>query len=634
MDSTAQLGLKIDTTTAVASLNQLVTGLRSVGTETKTATDNLGEVSSRLSVTAEEMDHFNGALELVRKGFEGLRIGIEAFKEGFELAKFAAELDNLREHVPVERLRMMQDATDGVVAKTDLMRFSMKALTGDLHVTEDGLQVVLRAAQTLSEKGFGDTMQIADKLMDSLRKGSSRELREFGIAMKDTEDKTENAAEAMRKLVDLANTEAPVNENLKKIEQLSAAWKDFATDFKAELGEILIQIGTGVSDLLRDLGLLQTKGDKAWKYASDKAGPAPDVLGEDTLARGAQGLEGFLFGMPSLDRALAQSKTGQQSAAAYAAWEAQRQVYFTQAIGGLEEKRPDLGGMQLLVGGFPDAPDKDKKTAAGPKDDALRRWIDSFNYDVGYTGRFDLGRTSVYDKLLGDDRLNLSTGKEGYEVSNYAVLEQNGRFSPDQMFADAKGDPVTKMKNLQKDLGDQKSLLGGSFNALSSGIAAAVDAAVTGSENIGKAFLKASANVLKGIAIESTARAAFELAMGIGASILAPADAAAHFAAAAQFGIAAGVAGAGAAALGSLGGSGGGGGGSPGTPPGGGALGGSGGSSSARQDPPSINVYVGDGFVGRPDEIGKAIADALNDGARAGRSQAVFVNGATRIKAG
>lgn len=162
-------------------------------------------------------------------------------------------------------------------------------------------------------------------------------------------------------------------------------------------------------------------------------------------------------------------------------------------------------------------------------------------------------------------------------------------------------------------LQDQSTLVGGAFATMSAGITAAVEAAISGSDSIGRAFLKASAMVLKSIAVESAARAAFELAMGLGSAYFNPPAAAAHFAAAAQFAIAAGVAGAGSAVISAAGA--GGGRASPSTPAGGG--GGFSGGSSRDSGGTTIIVQVGHGFVGGRagmEELGAVVSDALRTG--------------------
>jgi hypothetical protein len=178
----------------------------------------------------------------------------------------------------------------------------------------------------------------------------------------------------------------------------------------------------------------------------------------------------------------------------------------------------------------------------------------------------------------------------------------------------------TDFERFSEAINDNSTAVGAGFTALSSGITAAVDAALSGSESIGKAFMKASSMALRAIAVESSARAAFETAMGIGASFLAPPAAAAHFAAAGQFAVAAAIAGAGSALLGAGAGGGGGGARAGGynTPAGGGhvrpANGNAGGGGSV------IQVNFGHGFaLATKSEIAEALDEATRYGERSGR---------------
>jgi hypothetical protein len=99
-----------------------------------------------------------------------------------------------------------------------------------------------------------------------------------------------------------------------------------------------------------------------------------------------------------------------------------------------------------------------------------------------------------------------------------------------------------------KQIQDTSSIAGGAFQSLSSGLAAAVEAAISGGDSIGKAFLKAAAAQLKATAVQSSVLALFETAKGFAALAVGSPTAAAHFKSAAVFGataLAAGVVGAG-----------------------------------------------------------------------------------------
>jgi hypothetical protein len=153
---------------------------------------------------------------------------------------------------------------------------------------------------------------------------------------------------------------------------------------------------------------------------------------------------------------------------------------------------------------------------------------------------------------------------------------------------------------------------------MSSGLSAAVEAAITGSDSIGKAFMKASAAALKSIAIESTVRALYNTAMGLGSLYFDPPAAVGYFAAAATFGLAAAAAGAGSAVLGSLGGGGAGG----ATPTAGSHVPGSIASSAPQQQQGAQTVIVnvnGALTAGDYAKLGSVIQKATQYGQQAGR---------------
>lgn len=131
-----------------------------------------------------------------------------------------------------------------------------------------------------------------------------------------------------------------------------------------------------------------------------------------------------------------------------------------------------------------------------------------------------------------------------------------------------------RVAELEAMLQDRSGALGGAFGALTDGIAASVDAAITGSEAIGKAFMKASAAAMRSLALESAVRAAYHTAAAIGTAVTGNAPAAAgHIAAAGKYAAVAAFAGVSSMALSA--GAGGGGGasaGGPSTAPGGGFV--------------------------------------------------------------
>lgn len=136
-----------------------------------------------------------------------------------------------------------------------------------------------------------------------------------------------------------------------------------------------------------------------------------------------------------------------------------------------------------------------------------------------------------------------------------------GRFGGSGMYAANGNMPNVagqqrEIEKLNAALGDQTSAIGGSLAALTGGLTAAVDAAISGHESIGKAALKGAGAVLKSIALQATGYAAFEAAQ----AWVFPAAAALHLTAAAKMAGVAALTGVLAAGAGALAGGGGGGG--------------------------------------------------------------------------
>lgn len=188
--------------------------------------------------------------------------------------------------------------------------------------------------------------------------------------------------------------------------------------------------------------------------------------------------------------------------------------------------------------------------------------------------------------------------------------------------ATLQGDIDDTLSAQQQKLQEITSLQGAAFSTLSGGIAAAVDAAVTGSDSIGKAAVKAAAMALKAIAIESTVKALESTARGLYAlsNPLTAAQAGGYFTAAAKFAATAVAAGVGAAALGQSVGAFGGGGGGSGASASRGAGGGFVSPSRGGGDGGvTYNFFIGDGYIGRPKELAEEIDNRLRAGKRSGR---------------
>lgn len=554
-----------------------------------------------------------GIFEVLKEGVEGVVEGLEKMKE---LAEFGAELDNLAKHVPVERLEMMQEATEHTVDKLTLMKFAMKALSGESGLTERGLGLVMTAAQRLHDEGFGPTIEIAGKLEQVLVTGRTRGLAEYNIALGHVKAGAEGTAAAIEALKRVNEEEVYVDPGLKAIERLSAATRDWVTGFKHDIGEVFkwfAETVMGWADRLND-----QRSNQATASAVNQHTVTPQQAAAITFRRiyghgfnpgdterfdiGNLQQEAFVF--DSLNRSYATQQS--QEDVSRVTTEANRAAFAAILQGGMI-KLQQSGGYVRKSPGY----------SSGAKEYG---YLDQLKFDLGYNSKWELGPSELQRGLNDNDQWQLRTTEASEGPSQFSDMFTQGLKTLEEYSA--------QRKEFDAQMKDRTSLLGGSFDLMSQGLSAAVEAAITGSDSIGRAFMKASAQALKAIALEAGAKALFATAEGLFFDNPEALAAAGFYTAAAL------AAGAGAAILGSLGGGSGGSSsaGSPHTAAGGGLVANS--NAGPRQVAPII-IQIGDGFVGKPDELGKAIADQLNAAQKTGRaSVTVTSQDVVRYKAG
>lgn len=530
-ESTAKANLEIDTSKAVSALEALAGKLKEVGGKAQEAKEKHESFSDTLKEASEKVFFYGEALNKI----------IETGKQLGELAEFSAQMQNLGDKVPIERLHLMEEAVGHTVDKMALMQFSLKAMQGDLHLTDAGLQTVLKAANNLSDKGFGDTTENANKLMHALESGRTKELRDFNIQLDESKDKHENLIRIMEKLKKTAEEEVDTG-TLNKIEQVRTAWSNFIIDVKSGLGDLIAQIGIGIVQLLGLMPKSQTQinADEIVKGANHYArGYAPDA----PLQPGEEGyIPDAAYDYGGANESGIQVPFDYRAANAsmeFQAAKARAIAKYAPILHRGEELRKPKG--PLFTGDVSKSIGEDPYTIERVKgSDLYAAGGISADRGFGIKGLFHEGM-GAFDEggLFGIPNAFANAGPSAF-----------------QQVGEAMG-PSRAERDLSKNLNDRSSALGGAFGAFGSGISSAVDAAVTGSESIGKAFMKASADALKSLAIESTVRALYNTAMGIGSLYLSPPAAAGYFAAAGQFALAATAAGAGAAALGAMAGGGG-----------------------------------------------------------------------------
>jgi hypothetical protein len=567
----------------------------------RAAMQALAQETKRTASSFDKMrDGFNKNIDGIMTGLakfnlamQGIGTIIDGLGKAAGLARLNAEMRNMEKTLPINLIVKLQNATDGAVTKLDLMRFSMKALHGELALTEDGLKTVLKAADTLGDQGFGDTMEIAEKLTSVIRTGNVKSLKELGIELDVTADKQANVNQALRAMQDLAATPVNVDPQLMAIEKMQTATQDWVNDMGAGLGFVFGWAFKKVGELTDELagigGTLQMSNEdireEAMRAAVDEATQRIGNPYNNDLKRQHSALVSELFGQN-------QRKLIAQRAASV---EKRKNAEFRPAARNLWD-RAWGGGPDLMVGDHAKA-GKGRGLLEGGDADFIHG--DELMFMAGADG-------TDRDGLMG-------LGAESERDTGDDLMEM-GEFSSKEIAqAEAMAKQAAALAGIMADLADKTTLAGGAYDVFGSAILAAGEAAMEGSDGIGRAALAAAAASLKGIAKESAVKALYETAGGFASIAVGDAKGATgHFAAAGQYALTAVAAGVAGAALAPSGGAG-----SPSSAPGGGFASGSSGGSQA--SPQTIIVQVGDGFVGKPRELAEAIDEVVRSGTRSGR---------------
>ena len=505
-------------------------------------------------------------------------------------------------------LGRLQRAVDGTVDKMRLMGFANKAMRGEFHLTQGGMEQVLRAADAMNDQGFGDTIEIAEKMARALKTGSTRSLREYGITVDETKGKQAAVNSLMSEFKRIASDGGPEDAMNKRFEQFNARLTDSINRLKMALGTLVLEFIEHVADLNEGADLLFSRDERSRtaKKAREimqkgKAVPLGEVFGEAGAMIGDVARLGGGLDLGGITRGLSETATQAQFEAMLAndpALARQFQGIMTALNSGRDAKamiERAAAAADVARGGMAGKPP--------PGGGAGFVLSESRATDLTLTGRF--GKTDAFPG---------SASGGGGTGSMQEIGKAPARIGGEDM---ALAERQRQFDELMADMANRQKFAGAAFGALSDGIAASVGAAIDGSESMGKAFMRAAAASLKATAIQATINALWETAQGFAKLATGNPAAAAHFKAAAIFAATAAAAGAGSAALGShVGGGGGGGARASGPSSGGFARGASGGGGGGGGN---TIILVGDVFGRRPEDIAADIEKARRQGKRTGR---------------
>jgi len=156
------------------------------------------------------------------------------------------------------------------------------------------MKTLFAAADDLSKRGFGPTTEIVDRLAEAMRKGRLTEFPKYGIAIDTTKSKSDQLAQAMESLKNIADNPLVSDAALDSLDQMKVKAKDAADSIKTILGnafnEALIFIAKDLDRLDKMVdrhlgGIARGRGVKLADVADVRA--SADL---EARARAAKGL--------------------------------------------------------------------------------------------------------------------------------------------------------------------------------------------------------------------------------------------------------------------------------------------------------------------------------------------------------
>lgn len=645
-DIKAIIRVQADTSNATKGMKDLAGAIASAGDKAeKSGLSIVGMVKS----ASAGFGQFNQAIEGVNKVFDFLN-------KSLDTAINTTRQQNLEKMLPVGTVDRFREATDKMIGRQDVLRLSVKGLTGDFKLTNDEMQTVLQTSVALSQKTGEHADVIADKLLDALAKGVNK-LDDYGIQLDKTNDRQFDVNAAMSKFKDII-AENPVDEQTKSLIQM----KDAIAELTAAMSTMITEMAKWAASAFRYgrefsnyVGGVFTDNPNGEDVHYDHSGTATAFDIQNARNERRDSMFGFRAGERLIGRAKSLYAEGQKrDQSGY--WNGMSEEdYAAQfGVGGWDQ---DMGWGDTKVGKW-----STKQKLGRGKDTADYATIyqQQHKWDYlrggGISGSLGVDQEQGVGQVRPLDVVIMGIGKEGsFTLLDRAGIESQGnllsrgesgvlagrgshglsslRYGGESFAGGAMGGALLGQSTGGYDANDPSGSLsanitkknfaaGGAFDAGMAGAVAGMEAMITGQRAVGKAIASASAQALKAKAVEWGVFALGELAWGIADSAMLLPTAAGHFAAAAKFGAAAAAAGLGAAALGALAGGGGGGGasGASGVSAGGGYASSGGGSARGGVGDTYI-INMGDGFYGDSDKTAKAVATALRQATRQGQRQ-------------
>jgi hypothetical protein len=209
-----------------------------------------------------DLNAHNAKLESQLATWGKVAAGVAAVTGVVVLAKRA--MDDYLEDVRLEsaaagaNLNALKDATSGLVEADKLLEFAGKTMHGTWKLNNEEMTRVLHGAMALRAQFGGQLEPTIEKLTESITKGSTRALKEFGIEAKDKEGVLRELDAAWKSMGGSAGLAGD------DILRAQTSMKDATDDLSGAFGELVASLGPVIEKLAQATGLI-TKSVEGWK---------------------------------------------------------------------------------------------------------------------------------------------------------------------------------------------------------------------------------------------------------------------------------------------------------------------------------------------------------------------------------
>jgi hypothetical protein len=173
----------------------------------------------------------NQAIELGEKAVEAFKHGLETIEENSRVKNIGVSFDQLTKSIGVSgesMLTAMTAAADGSTSRLESMRLAAYALQN--NVKADLVPQIMKASDALEQMGISgkSSEQIFQQITRAVSTGAFRSLKDLGVVIKDTGDRTENLNQVLAQIEGkYKSVEGKLDGTGQAVKRLQNVWTDF-----------------------------------------------------------------------------------------------------------------------------------------------------------------------------------------------------------------------------------------------------------------------------------------------------------------------------------------------------------------------------------------------------------------------